>query len=168
MHSPIRALAVVGAALVLMIGGAVAYAAIPSADGTIRACYDSGGALKVIDEGASCAKGWKGPISWNQKGQPGVSGFEVVTERKDQTFSTGPIAGFSDGVVCPEGKVTAGGGGQVTLVLPNGDVETAVIVGSYPIQRRFWTMEFARNGGAGIPAGTKASIFISAHCVTAS
>ena len=49
-HSPIRALAVIGAALVLMAGGAMAYAAIPSASGTIAACMlKPGGTIRLID-----------------------------------------------------------------------------------------------------------------------
>ena len=65
-HSPIRALAVIGAALVLMVGGAIAYAQIPSADGNISACYTKpSGALRVVDAGATCKKG-EAPLTWDQ------------------------------------------------------------------------------------------------------
>lgn len=153
----------------LVLGGGVwvAQAAVPDANGNINACYiKPGGTLRVTDTG-TCKKG-ETLLAWNQQGVPGVSGFEAVTERKEQTFSSGPLAGFTEGVVCPEGKVTVGGGGQATLILPGGDVESAAIVGSYPIQERFWTIEFARNGGDPIPQGTEAHTFVTAHCITAS
>lgn len=61
-------------------GGAIAVAAIPSADGTISACYrtdtDSNGlpgALRVIDESNECS-GNEQAISWNQQGPPGAQG----------------------------------------------------------------------------------------------
>ena len=66
------------AAVVLGAGTAVALAAIPSADGTIRACYVTtgtppSGALRVIDEGQSCAAGEQA-LTWNQQGPAGPSG----------------------------------------------------------------------------------------------
>jgi type VI secretion system secreted protein Hcp len=61
-------------------GGAIAVAAIPSADGTIHACYatgtdsnGAGGQLRVIDESTECQGGEKA-ISWNQQGPPGPKG----------------------------------------------------------------------------------------------
>ena len=71
---PIRVLAVIGAALVLMIGGAVAYAAIPAADGTITACYTKpSSALRIInaESGATCKRG-ETKVKWNAEGQPGA------------------------------------------------------------------------------------------------
>lgn len=167
---PTRALIVVGAALAFGIGGGIAVAAIPDADGTFTACINkTSGAVRIIDTAVASAKCSSNELrrTWNGQGVPGVSGFEVVQTREDQTFDSGPLAGFSNGVTCPEGKVTVGGGGQAVLVLPGGGVESAVAVGSYPISERFWTMEFERNGGDPIPAGTEAHIFISAHCITA-
>lgn len=103
---PSRALIVVGAALALGIGGGIAVAQIPSASGVIRACYDNGGNVKFIDEGASCLKGWKGPVTWNQQGVPGqdgVSGYESVQREVIVQFD-----GLQAAVVvlgaCPTGK----------------------------------------------------------------
>lgn len=103
---PSRALIVVGAALALGIGGGIAVAQIPSASGVIRACHDSGGNVKLIDEGASCPKGWKGPVSWNQQGVPGqdgVSGYESV-ERQTIVQFDGPQGGVVVQGACPTGK----------------------------------------------------------------
>ena len=71
--------ALAGSVATALISG-IAWAAIPSADGTIRACYDGGGTLRVIDEGSSCAKGWKGPIAWNQAGIPGEDGTQLTMQ----------------------------------------------------------------------------------------
>lgn len=91
-------LAAAAAALGLTIGGAVvAVADIPSANGTIRACYDSGGNVKLIDEGNGCPKGFKGPISWNQQGAPGEDGTQLnISSRyqSDQATMGDPINGF--------------------------------------------------------------------------
>ena len=87
----------------------VAYGAIPSSNGTITACVDSKGALKVIDAeaGATCGAG-KQSLTWNQQGPAGgVSGWEKVVvaapgnsdDRKSLVAS------------CPAGKVVVGGGG---------------------------------------------------------
>src|SRR6476620_8548334 len=119
----IRVLAVIGAALVLMIGGAVAFAQIPAADGTISSCYmKSTGTIRIIDTGVACKKG-ETSLTWNQKGQPGtngtngtpgtngtngVSGYEIVS--KDDNFTgSGTIGGTI--VKCPAGKKVVGGGG---------------------------------------------------------
>jgi len=68
---------VVLVALLASVG--VAYAAIPSADGVIHACYNASsnpsGSVRVIDTeaGAKCAKNEK-PLSFNQTGPAGPQG----------------------------------------------------------------------------------------------
>jgi collagen triple helix repeat protein len=67
------------AALGLLAAG-VAYAGIPGANGTISACKDNKGVLKVIDAeaGQNCANNQQ-PLTWNQQGPagpPGVAGPE--------------------------------------------------------------------------------------------
>jgi hypothetical protein len=68
---------VVLVALLASVG--VAYAAIPSADGVIHACYNAtsnpAGMLRVIDAeaGAKCAKNEK-PLNFNQTGPQGPAG----------------------------------------------------------------------------------------------
>jgi type VI secretion system secreted protein Hcp len=64
-------------AAALIAGGAVALGAIPSSDGTIHACYATGGtptgALRIVDEGVSCGTG-ETAITWNQRGPAGPVG----------------------------------------------------------------------------------------------
>jgi hypothetical protein len=56
-----------------LIVASVAWATIPSADGTITACYNAkNGKLRVVD-GTACKKKEK-PLTWNQAGQQGPAG----------------------------------------------------------------------------------------------
>jgi len=67
------AVLIVGA---LVIAAGVAYATIPSADGTINGCYDKkSGALRVIDSAtaATCTKA-ETAVSWNMRGLAGDQG----------------------------------------------------------------------------------------------
>jgi hypothetical protein len=114
---PTRALTVIGAALVLLAGGAVAYAQIPSADGTISSCYTkSTGTIRIIDTGVACKKG-ETSLAWNQHGNPGtngtngVSGYEMVvkTQNEDVDAFFGSVSAD-----CPAGKKVTGGGGVAT------------------------------------------------------
>lgn len=96
------------AAAVAAVAG-VAYGAIPSANGTITACVDSKGAVKVIDAeaGATCGAG-KQTLTWNKQGKDGVSGREVVTlETPSNSVDYKALQ-----VNCPAGKVPVGGGAQ--------------------------------------------------------
>ena len=78
---------------VLGAGGAFAAAAIPGSDGTITGCYTSGGGqqgnLRVVDDGAHCAKG-ETQIKWNQKGVQGVPGPEGPSGPQGQAGAQGP------------------------------------------------------------------------------
>ena len=113
--NPIRVLAVVGAALVLMIGGAVAYAQIPSTDGTITACMvKTSGTIRLIDAeaGATCRSTEK-EVTWNQAGQPGidgVSGYETVVRTRVTDVG---IFFSSLQANCPTGKKVTGGGAGI-------------------------------------------------------
>jgi type VI secretion system secreted protein Hcp len=64
-------------AVVLGAGTAVAIAAIPASDGTIHACYATGGnpsgALRVVDEGVNCAT-TEQALTFNQQGPAGPAG----------------------------------------------------------------------------------------------
>jgi len=96
---------------VLAIGLAgVAYAAIPAANGTITACKDNKGQLKVIDaeSGQTCAANQQ-PLTWNQQGPAGangVSGYQVVYAKSayDSAIEKSAVA------FCPSGKKPVGGG----------------------------------------------------------
>lgn len=84
-RSPATALA--SAALIVSLTG-VAYAAIPSADGTIRSCYAksngllvgipySKGDVRLVDEGEAC-RNYEQSIAWNQQGDPGAPGASAT------------------------------------------------------------------------------------------
>ena len=111
-HHPTRVLAVIGAALVLMIGGAVAYAAIPAADGTITACMlKPGGTIRLIDAeaGATCKK-TEQKVEWNQEGQPGPPGVLSPDDLYTATNNGGEdvLAGFDAYSLCDVGDTVLG------------------------------------------------------------
>jgi hypothetical protein len=125
LHS--RALIVVGAALILMVGGAMAYAAIPSSGKVFTACVTkTNGAVRLIDAEATPAQSCKSSeikTTWNQQGQPGtngtngtpgvdgVSGYQIV--RATHNFAAGTPSEISTlSVDCPPGTVPLGGGGK--------------------------------------------------------
>ena len=137
-YRPTRALTVIGAALVLMAAGAVAYAQIPSADGTISACYTkSTGTIRIVNTGVACKKG-ETSLAWNQHGNPGtngtkctngtsgVSGYEHVASTDTVTANQ---QGFFGGLTasCPVGKKVTGGGATV-------DSDGSVTTGDYVLQ----------------------------------
>jgi hypothetical protein len=64
--------ALMGGAVVLVLAGGVAWAAIPGPGGVIQGCYDSGGNVKVV-EALPCPKSYT-PFEWNQQGLPGAKG----------------------------------------------------------------------------------------------
>jgi len=61
--------------VVAAVAAGVSYAAIPSLNGTISACVDAKGGLKVIDvdNGAACGANTT-PLTWNQRGLQGLTG----------------------------------------------------------------------------------------------
>jgi hypothetical protein len=112
MKNRLTLLIVAGA--VLAIAAGVSYAAIPSSSGTISACKDNKGALKVIDAeaGQTCSANQQ-LLTWNQQGPPGqsgVSGYEVV---EADSVSNDSTAEKVAGATCPNGKVPVGGGAKI-------------------------------------------------------
>lgn len=83
---------------VVLAAGGVAYATIPSANGTIHACYsDTSGALRVVDGDA--VGGGRCPdretaLTWNQKGPTGPAGADGATGLQGPAGPTGPAGGF--------------------------------------------------------------------------
>jgi len=62
------------AALGVLAAAGVATAAIPSADGTIKACYaTSSGTPRIVDQATTCRSG-EAALTWNQRGQQGPQG----------------------------------------------------------------------------------------------
>lgn len=92
-------------ALVVGIGGAVAAAAVPGADGVINGCYSTKGSLfgspkgslRVIDEGEKCRSSERA-LPWNQQGPPGEKGDPGP---QGPTGPPGPAA-------APQAKLAAG------------------------------------------------------------
>jgi Collagen triple helix repeat (20 copies) len=90
-------IAVIAAGAFAAVGAvSVATGAIPGSDGTIDACYDGDGRLRVIDNeaGRTCDRR-STPLSWNLKGVQGDTGPQGP---KGDTGDTGPA-----GAVGPQG-----------------------------------------------------------------
>jgi hypothetical protein len=102
------------AALLVVVAGGIAYAAIPGADGTISGCYKtSDGTLRVIDaEAGQTCKANETPIAWSQTGPPGPPGPPGESVRWTQRFDNGTIPPGLSGmdIVCPSGYLAVGGG----------------------------------------------------------
>ncbi len=90
-----RARWVVALGAVAAVAAGVSYAAIPSSNGTISACLDAGGGLKVIDvdTGGACSAG-KQLITWNQQGPQGIQGPQGPAGPQGSAGPQGP-AGLS-------------------------------------------------------------------------
>jgi type VI secretion system secreted protein Hcp len=105
-------------AAALIAGGAVALAAIPSSDGTINACYATGGsptgALRIVDEGVQCASG-ETAISWNQQGQVGPAGPTGPAGPQGDAGSSGSGSSGSNGDT--GASDTQGGGPSADIFL---------------------------------------------------
>jgi len=154
----------VGWLVVLGIAAAVAagisYAAIASSGGTISACMDARGTLKVIDaeSGVSCGAG-KQLLSWNEQGPqgipgqqgakgdpgpqgakgdpglqglPGVSGYELVAGNSSINSN------YLKEIVleCPPGKKPLGGGGYIVNPTNGAYVPGVALTASY--QNTLW------------------------------
>jgi hypothetical protein len=126
---------VVIAVAALSLVASAAYAAIPSANGTITACKDSKGALKVIDtEAGQTCNANQQLLNWNQQGpagpagpagQSGVSGRQVTTTSSAYDSSAEKIVY----VPCPSGKMPVGGGATVETQVSSGyDVPDGVAI----------------------------------------
>jgi len=108
-------IALIVSVLVAAVAG-VSYAAIPAADGTISACKDQKGILKVINaEAGQTCSGSQQLLTWNQQGpqgpagQDGISGYQVVHGTSAQYDSADEKYAFA---TCPSGKMPVGGGGS--------------------------------------------------------
>jgi hypothetical protein len=121
--------AVVAFAALSLVASA-AYASIPAGNGTISACKDAKGALKVIDAeaGQTCGPNQQ-PLSWNQQGPAGpqgpagISGYSGSVEYSALNSSTKKLASAA----CPPGTRVLGGGGLITSELGTGTTGIAIV-----------------------------------------
>jgi hypothetical protein len=94
------AAALAGAAVVLVLAGGVAWAAIPGPNGAIQGCYDSGGNVKVV-EALPCPRNYT-PFQWNAQGIQGPQGEKG---EKGEKGDPGPIgADGAPGAQGPPGE----------------------------------------------------------------
>jgi len=111
---------------VIAVAAGVGYAAVPSSNGTISACKDNRGTLKVIDvEGGQSCNANQQLLSWNQQGPPGpaaTSGREIVGGESLQ--SNGATLKNAT-AYCPSGKVPLGGGAALYAVAADGSATLA-------------------------------------------
>jgi hypothetical protein len=172
----------------LLLGGSVAYAAIPDSQGVIHACRNAkSGALRVIDtdKGQTCGKD-EAALSWNQTGPqgpagpagpagtPGVSGYEIILTTRDVVVDAGQIYyGDFDTACADHNKRPVGGGGL--LALPGDDSATPnpapgwSVGASYPFRSadgstEAWVVNFVRDPG-GVAASYTLRLWVA--CVTA-
>jgi hypothetical protein len=127
-------------------------AAIPDAQGVIHGCYNSQGALRVIDSASATCKSSETALNWNQRGIPGPtgakgdqgiqgpSGPKGATGQKGATGSAGSLSTYTNStvtsipagtvngtsVMCNGSDVPTGGGAAVQYTGMN-------FTGSYPL-----------------------------------
>lgn len=111
------------AAAAILVGSGVAYAAIPSGDGTIKGCYattnglllgvpHSKGDTRIVDADEAC-RSYERAIAWNQQGPKGDTGAAGATRLSVQLGDTVEGSDPRFGTVrarCPEGERATGGG----------------------------------------------------------
>jgi hypothetical protein len=126
-----KALTIIAATALLAIAAGVSYAAIPGSNGTISACKDSKGALKVIDAdaGQSCADGQQ-LLTWNQRGPQGEPGSALgyalvasngsVIDGSSSNVSDANVTHAGLGVYCFENLPFAPKNAVVSLVPGSG------------------------------------------------
>ena len=169
-----RALVILGCAVVLMVGGAVAYAAIPNSQGVFTACITkTSGDVRIIDPstGATC-KSWEIKRTWNAKGQPGadgedgapggLAGYEVVTATRDLT-GFGAFGGIQS-VNCPAGKRVLGGGAEYLSATGVVGFAGATVVTSAPTEDGTgWRVNLFMESN---PDGRITSVVVRATCAS--
>ena len=103
----------------------------PSHAATINACVGPNGDLRVIDtakKAEGCRHNEK-PLSWSttgEQGKNGVSGYEIVQESFDHTFTSPGSRALERTVECPAGKRVLSGGGTGFWIV--GNITQGVVV----------------------------------------
>lgn len=144
MKYPRRVLTTTAIGVIMLGTAGVAVASIPSANGTIAACYAKpglpllsppAGTLRVIDSPGQSCTGNEIPLSWNQTGPAGPQGPQGPTGPpgsttpvvSDVTLTTyaAPGSTIAQTATCPSGTVVTGGGfttGPGVQVLASSDI----------------------------------------------
>jgi hypothetical protein len=117
LRRPSPSLVVATAALVVALAG-VTYAAIPGPDGTVHACYDARGSLRVIDSAATCdTKNGETALNFSQQGPAGPPGQTKLLNftRSDAIPVARGVAGPVGSFDLPEGNwaITFNGGVRI-------------------------------------------------------
>lgn len=136
------------AAVVLGVAAGVAYAAIPSANGTISACKDNKGSLKVIDAdaGQTCNPNQQ-LLTWNQQGPQGPIGPAGAQGAAGPQGPAGP-AGPS-GVILSGQAVALGKSPTATTQFLTPVVQVSVVAGQKVLvvaNKAFGTLASPSNG----------------------
>ena len=139
---------VVLAAIGIVAAGGIGYAAIPGADGQIKACYantnsillgipHSKGDLRIVDEGEAC-RSYETTLKWNQKGVKGDTGLQGIQGIQGVPGEPGEDgADGADGATGPRGEQgVAGPGGPVGPKGDKGDPGTSGLSDVYIARTR--------------------------------
>ena len=140
-----------GAVVVLALGGVVAQAAIPDADGNIYACYDSKGAVRVQGDASPCPKGWTA-LTWAAGQNANVP---VTTTYKVTAEAVVAPGGNVGGALasCHDGDLATGGGYFMhDSTLEDGRTRA---LASLPTERADgstsgWAVTFTNNGASDV------------------
>jgi uncharacterized protein (DUF2345 family) len=116
-----------------LVVGEIAWAAIPTSDGVVTACYGKvTGIVRVIDpaNGQRCLTGRELPLSWNQTGPQGAQGASPTVTPLDRGDANCPTGGAA--ITDARGSVayvSSGADGESfdgTFTSPNGQSSIAV------------------------------------------
>jgi hypothetical protein len=161
-----RKLVALAGAAMFVVGGSIAWAAIPDSGGVIHGCYDNlSGKLRVADtedgDPKACGNnetalrwGQQGPSGatgeTGSQGPPGISGYETVSEATE--FNEDDRKHVTAN--CPDGKKVIGGGAILVSFSPE---QTGIfITDSAPFAETGWFVEAREFFGVGDPWGLQA------------
>ncbi len=164
--------AVLLSVVVVLAGLGIAWAAIPSSDGTITACYKtSGGAMRVVDASALCTS-TEARLTFNQTGPTGPAGARGPTGAKGAKGATGPLGPIGPaGATGPTGaKGSTGAKGATGAAGPTGPAgadgsKVQVFTFGNPVpalQPGVWTFV---GGGPAVTANGSKVILVTASAV---
>lgn len=168
MHRRLGQIALAGATAVGVAGiASVAYGNVPASDGTITACVDNKGAVKVIDAEAGQVCGpSRQTLTWNQEGPAGPAGLADL----ETVYAESALDSLGDKTVfalCPAGKQALGGGGGV-YGEQTGEgqviIDGVALVQDHPFNEYGWAVRASEF----IPTDAAWKVVVWVRCATAS